>query len=114
MADNRIRSVLVDSNLTSSEEVKFSLAGGYNSYNIASSISNNGSSTGGITMSATGLLPNGTYLLKVSFDQGNTWHLIDQANATIGTYDGSGSFNSNTVGSAEIEISHISLSSLAN
>ena len=41
-----IRSVLVDSNLTSSEEVKFSLAGGYNSYNIASSISNNGSSTG--------------------------------------------------------------------
>ena len=112
--NNRIRSVLVDSNLTSSEEVKFSLAGGYNSYNIASSISNNGSSTGGITMSATGLLPNGTYLLKVSFDQGNTWHLIDQANATIGTYDGSGSFNSNTVGSAEIEISHISLSSLAN
>ncbi len=112
--NNRIRSVLLDSNLTSNEEVKFSLAGGYSSYNIASSVSSNGSLMGGITMSASGLLPSEAYLLKVSFDQGNTWHLIDQASATIGTYDGSGSFIPNTVGSAEIEISHISLSSLVN
>ncbi|SVA25118.1 uncharacterized protein METZ01_LOCUS77972, partial [marine metagenome] len=112
-SNQRIRSISLDSTGVTTEEVVFAIAGGSSSYNIAASTANNGSSTGGINLSGTGFISDNSYLLKVSFDQGNTWNSIAAATATAGTFQGSGIFSSNTSGNVQLDIAHSTLSIMA-
>ncbi|MDP6399882.1 MAG: NHL repeat-containing protein, partial [Candidatus Marinimicrobia bacterium] len=112
-SNQRIRSISLDSTGVTTEEVVFAIAGGSSSYNITASTANNGSSTGGINLSGTGFISDNSYLLKVSFDQGNTWNSIAAATATTGTFQGSGIFSSNTSGNVQLDIAHSTLSIMA-
>ena len=99
-----------------SQTVNFIPAGkvnGYVKYNVTVKNASGNDGAGGFKIDGDSFTASTNYFVQVSFDNGSTWHYIENAFATLGTWIGSGMFKSDANGEFFVEFSHARLTSLA-
>ena len=85
----------------------------YNKYNINVSTTSGVDGSGGFSFTGSLFANSTNYFVQASFDNGSTWHYIESATATDGTWVGSGMFRTSTSGTMQIAFSHVRMTGLA-
>ena len=85
----------------------------YNKYNINVSTTSGVDGNGGFSFTGSLFANSTNYFVQISFDNGSTWHYIEDALATDGTWVGSGMFRTSTSGTMQIAFAHTRMTGLA-
>ena len=85
----------------------------YNKYNINVSTTSGVDGNGGFSFTGSLFANSTNYFVQISFDNGSTWHYIEDASASDGTWVGSGMFRTSTSGTMQIAFAHTRMTGLA-
>jgi len=85
----------------------------YSKYNINVSTASGVDGSGGFSFTGSSFATSTNYFVQASFDGGSTWHYIENASATDGTWIGSGMFRTSASGTMQIAFAHTRMTDLA-